>query len=543
MDKRPDSREDALAKQAVLSKACVEKRRLPGGAQPLLQVLLRACDRAASGTLNAKALRRGIDHCLSYLEYLRADRVVDGTVMAPWGEARAFDPEVVLAYQDWVANLAKTRSVQPGRVKPAPRVAQAGEERLDLITQQIKVRGIGYAWEVARAHADLAARFTPMPFFDPTKVLTWKRRAEKPKSGIAFSLEALWATPFVAGHRKSLVTHERNLLHATLHACCPTRTNELRRARWSDLEIWEVAEGQELPLARWPLEAAFTGEVALDDDRFVLFLTFDEDSSKTEWKTIPVVGVAREKLLAFALHSLDAQMESLRYLRYRSRHELPAALRVASGSFATELLMNGEVISIRKLIADKALWRRARTFGGPGYLHGPRGAEKLEPKHAAAFRTVLWSIAAVSHFKAIQAAFNSGTPIRGAFEGVILASSEGGPLSDAQIDTIWNGYGWNAKGWSPQDLRRNAARAFERIRLRALAPLGPVIGHRNPATTLDHYAFPEPWVKATVARLLVGELIAQGLVYRGAATRVRLEAPKTADTGARFEVIAPEGPN
>jgi hypothetical protein len=142
------------------------------------------------------------------------------------------------------------------------------------------------------------------------------------------------------------------------------------------------------------------------------------------------------------------------------------------------------------------------VFAGTGYLQRPGGGEKLEPKDAAAVRTAVWSIAAASHFKPVQTAFNSGTPIRDVFEGVIVPSAESDPLSDAQIETIWADNGWNAKGWNPLALRRNAARAFERSRLKALAPLGPAIGHQNPTTTPDHDAFAEPSVKVTVARLL-----------------------------------------
>lgn len=87
----------------------------------------------------------------------------------------------------------------------------------------------------------------------------------------------------------------------------------------------------------------------------------------------------------------------------------------------------------------------------------------------------MWAQAARHHYGAARAALRRRNPPTDVFAGVVFPSREGGPLSDAQLQHIWNLAGWAAKGWSPQRLRRWAFARFETARWQQLALIGPLV--------------------------------------------------------------------
>lgn len=171
------------------------------------------------------------------------------------------------------------------------------------MTQPLYVSVIRHLWSYAQIlKAQKVETGLEISELDPTGHLQWRRRHQKPRNSIDFTLEALYETPFVPARGRSIFEHERDLTWATVYACDPTRNTEIREATWRGVQVWDVAPGRAKPLRVWPLEAALTGEVRIDDERLVLFITVgDIDATKSdEHRRIPLVGMARERLLSYA---------------------------------------------------------------------------------------------------------------------------------------------------------------------------------------------------------------------------------------------------
>ncbi len=488
-----------------LARAQIQCRRWLDAAEtdrpgPLWQLLSAFVGDALSGELRHHAFISRVKYGLLLLRYLREKHVP---------ESRVFDPTVARDYKRYLGALRKERVRPPSpkdkpRGRPLRREAQGNEERLDPDTQKLYCLVIRAFWNYALEND--AEGFDPLSTGDPTAGLTWRRSHRRPRSAVAFTFEALDETPFVPASGRSRFEHERDVTSATVYASVTTRNTEVREATWRTAQVWEVVPGRTEPLRTWPIEAAVSGEVVLDDERFVLFITVgDVDGTKShEHRRIPLVGIARERFIRYAQLWVGHQLDTVRYLRCRSRRGLPEDLRSQSLEVAgLELLIGGEKLSVRELRKSVELWRRAKELAGVGHLRvAGRGAVRLEPAEAEAIRTLLWCEIAAERYREALEAFQHGTHVRDIFDGVLFPSREGSVLSVDQQQKSWRDHGWTAKGWTPQRLRQHTVHAFERERLRALRPLGPVAGHREPGTTLDHYAIDEPWSMVQVSRII-----------------------------------------
>lgn len=503
--RQPPGRQAQLAATQTAARRWVEAKRTDGG--PLWRLLVLVCDDAPVGGRRDHGLEQLIKHGMRYLTYLREHGIA---------EARAFDRRVVKDYQRYVASLRREESVPPPRPgAPATerprtirRAAVGDEPRLEVTTQQLLLNGVKRLWEIAEREE--FEGFDPMPSGSPTATLVWPNRVVRDLGHIEFSLGALLATPFVPARGRSRFEHERNLLGALLHASLPTRNAEIRETDWSGVEVWEFARGEAKPRRRWPIEAALTGEVALDDTHRI-FITVGKcvPTKSDEYRGLPLIGAPEERLLAYARTWVESQFDSIRYMRYRNRSKLSPALRPHSDDLgALRLLIGGKVLTVRTLVQDTALFRSTHTLRTPGRLESPGHPQiALAEDDAVRFRDLLWAEAASERYGAARKAFVKGTPIRDVFWGALLPSRLGGPLSEDQHQKVFSDMGWTAKGWTAQRLRQHAAQAFLNAQLDALSPLGGVIGHKDARTTLDHYARTDPWVKVRVCEMIEGELL------------------------------------
>lgn len=435
---------------------------------------------------------------LRLLKFVRQDKDLS--------EREALTPKAAKRYQRYIARLRKERSVQPaspqgpGKPKPLRRAAAADEDHLEEGTQRLYVSVIRHLWRYA--HDQDIETDLEIGDLDPTGRLMWRDRHEKPRDSIDFTLEALYATPFVRARGRSIFEFLRDLMLATVYACCPTRNTEVREATWRGAQVWEVEPGRAKPLRVWPIEAALTGEVRIDDERFVVFITVgDIDATKSdEHRRIPLVGMARERFIAYARAWVDHQILSLTYLRYRSRRHLAPALRKASlRTDDLALMIGGKVLTSALMRSDPKAWHGAAEIKGQGYLRIRGGTpKKLDLKETQSIRTLIWADGAALHYKSALAAFDQNTPIKDVFVGTLFPSREGGVISGAQQGKIWRDHGWTAKDWLPKKLRQNAVQRYENERRRVLSEIGRIAGHRSAQTTLDHYANHEPWLMAQV---------------------------------------------
>lgn len=499
----PSTRDQRLEQAKAAGLRWIEAAGPPEAVPGPFWRLLQAYDEDAETLgLNDSRLLHYVKQGLRYLRYLRAQGLP---------EERAFDRAVVKAYQKHVAQLRR----EPGRKPPrpgecrgsVPRPAESDEPRLRGTTQELIVRAIGAFWRYADDCADPS--FSPMPSVDPTVGLRWRAREQRPTSHVEFSAEELLATPFVPARGRSRFEHERNLQLALTYASLPIRSQELREATWRQVQAWQVAPGAAMPLRRWPLEAVLAGQVVPNDQTLVLFIVLGDvaPTKSSEWRAVPLVGQVRERFLTYAWGWLDDQLGSLKYLRYRSRRRLSAPLRAMGASRTTRLLMCGRVISVAGMETEPVLWREVASLVGTGYLQTRRGARQLDPASAAALRDVLWATAASRHYRGGLERLRRGEVPDGLFAGVVFPSREGGPLSDAQVQYIWQQMGWTNRGWAPQRLRQHVFQTFEAARWQQLRLIGGLGGHRTPSTTLEHYAARSPWLLAAVASLLEGRRV------------------------------------
>ncbi|MDE3103114.1 MAG: hypothetical protein KGJ98_12870 [Chloroflexota bacterium] len=236
------------------------------------------------------------------------------------------------------------------------------------------------------------------------------------------------------------------------------------------------------------------------------------DATKSdEHRCVLLVGRARERFIRYAQLWVAHQLQTVRYLRCRSRRDLDADLKKQSLDVRSlDLFIGGERINVTALRRDVAAWRRTRTLSGVGHVRIAGGrAQRLDAAHAEAIRTLIWCEVAAERYRAALGAFEHGTPVRDPFEGALFPSREGGVLSVDQQQHSWKLHGWTAKGWSPQRLRQHTVQTYERERMRSLAELGPVAGHKTPGVTLGAYASSEPWVKAYVCRTIAQRMLRQ----------------------------------
>lgn len=485
----------------------VDAARRDGG--PFWELLSAFVDDALTCGLRHHAYVNRVKNGLRYLAFLRDPK-------GEFTQREAFEPKTARAYQRYLSELRREERVQPaarpgeGGARPVRRAAKQNEARLDPDTQKMYAGVIRQLWQYALATD--AEGFRELPLLDPTASLTWRTSHEKPREEIAFSLDALLATPFVRAKGRSLFEHERDLTMALVWAHVSSRNLEIREATWRGVQVWEVVAGKTKPLRTWPLEAALTGEVEIDDQRFVLVLTVgDVDGTKSdEHRRLPLVGVVRDRLLFYARVWVEHQLASLEYLRTRCRARLDDEMHASTRDLAeVELLIGGHRLSLAALRRDPKLWAIAPTLAGVGHvrIHGGP-ARRVDAQTAEAIRALLWGEIAAARYRNALTAFDAHTPIRDAFAGVVFCSREGGVLSDAQQQKIWRDKGWAAKGWTPQKLRANAVRTFENERLRVLGSLARVAGHRDPTTTLEHYASNDPWLQAEVCVVIQQGLLA-----------------------------------
>jgi hypothetical protein len=226
------------------------------------------------------------------------------------------------------------------------------------------------------------------------------------------------------------------------------------------------------------------------------------------YRSVPLVGDLAARAIAYALAWVQAQVDALKYLRYRARTRLaPGPLRAASfDQRALELLIDGQRLSVHELEQNFALFKGAHALCGPGVLKGTNALYTLSPLEAGALRDLLWAQAGATRYGAALQAFRTNTPIREVFAGIYLGSREGGVLGDKPLHFMWREQGWTAKGWTPQHLRAHAAQLFERSALSALRPLSSVIGHKEATTTALNYTGASPYRDVVVAELIAEQL-------------------------------------
>ncbi|MEK6225594.1 MAG: hypothetical protein AABM40_04780 [Chloroflexota bacterium] len=500
----PPSRDAQLANARVTCRRWIDAAHTanPG---PVWDLLSLACNQAEAMGLNDGSFRTFVKTGLRYLRYLRERGIA---------ENRAFEPKVVLEYQLYVARLLKTGNVPPPqegkartqKPRPVRRPAEGNEPRLRIGTQKEIVDAVRHLWRIALRNQ--CSGFTQLPAASPTAALEWRDEEKYDPELIEVDISAIANTPFLPAKGRSRLEHERNVMLGLTYALIPTRSSEPREAVWQAIEIWKVAPWKKQPLQRWPIEALLCGEVALNRDH-VLFMTVGRavPTKSDEYRGVPLVGLLAERLPEYALEWVRGQLDCVRYLRYRSRKGLSPALDQASRTpRALRLLIADEFLTVETLETDATLFRRTHELSSKGYLDDGSTRHELSETEAVAFRNLLWTEAAGTRYRAALQAFATKRPIRDVFAGVALPSREGGVLSDAQTQRIWRDMGWTAKGWTPQRMRANAAQAFELARLELLDPLGPVIGHQAPITTLQSYARETPWVKVRVVELIQGQL-------------------------------------
>lgn len=514
----PPSRDAQLAASRIACARWIAA--VPAGERGLLwEVLKAACDRAESLGLGDESFQTFVKNAKRYHRYLHDLGI---------SESQAFEQATVDDYQLYVARLRRTGNVPPtqrgkpltAKTQPVRRAAEGSEPRLAIGTQKDLLDAVRILWKAARRQR--ATGFSVIPESAPTSGLEWRDEEERDPVRIEFDLEAMLSIPFVPAKGRSRCEYERNLVLAHFYAALPTRSAELRESVWEGLQVWHVRPGAKLPQQRWRIEALLSGEVQLDQDH-VLFLTFGGvvPTKSDTFRSVPIVGALAERVTAYALTWVQAQLDTLKYLRYGARKQLFGVLRSASfDQRELELLIDGARLTVRGLEGDFELFKSAHRLRGAGLLKWANVVRKLTSAEAQAFRDLIWAESAATRYTAALAAFSRKTPIRDVFAGVFLPSRVGGVLCDSQVQLIWRQMGWTEKGWTAQHLRAHAAQLFETQHLKALRPLGRIIGHKEPMTTRLNYTGETPYADVVVAELIADQL-ARGRLDPGAGLRHR----------------------